>query len=484
MKAREVVRILGVLLVLVVSVALAALPARAQAPIELQAVEPSEGYAGQELELTLWGRGFSRAQEVRVNIRGIEVLDARMESDEALKVYIFIPDHAPPGPRPVEVAASFGPNEVFTAALDQGFWVLERAAEPASPTAGETQGVPVVDGVEPQRVQRGSQLELNVFGRDFSPEAWVEIRGDGVYVHEVEFISREHLRASIEVDEEAAVGWREVVVINPGDQVGGRQHALEVVGEVGPSAPATPFAPSPTPTPPPAGGGLSPLSLAGAAAVLLGLGVTLGRALTLRAQPTWKDTAQLQWQLEAKTELPEPKQACTWACKAEATTDLLKRWKVAALELTPFPLPSGDTPAVKRVEGEVLDRLSEAVHPLYILEDEARTRQRVSPVLDSLLEQIVAWQEEGQTPASFRVDARLARDVKCQFKLYHCEKADAKLDWVDHGMEWKRTLHQPGGKYLGVLRGPTAGEPDFSSRAREELEGFLLHLIKGVRFRP
>jgi hypothetical protein len=199
---------------------------------------------------------------------------------------------------------------------------------------------------------------------------------------------------------------------------------------------------------------------------------------------TWTETAQLQWQLEAQTELPEPKKACTWACKAEATTDLLKRWQVTALELTPLPLPSGKTPAAKRVEGEVLDPLSEAVHPQYILEDEAHTRQRVAPVVDALVEQVAAWEKEGQTPASIRVDARLRRDVKCQFKLYHCEKAGAALEWADHGLEWKRSLHQPGGEYLGVLRGPTADEADFLTRAREELAGLMLQLLKAVRFRP
>jgi hypothetical protein len=224
--------------------------------------------------------------------------------------------------------------------------------------------------------------------------------------------------------------------------------------------------------------------MGGVGVVLLGLGGIIGRVLTLSARLTWKRTAQLQWQLEANTELPEPKYACTWACKVHATTELLKRWKVTALELTPLPLPSVKTPTVKRVdEGEILDRLTEATQPQYFLEDEARTRQRVAPVVDALLEQILAWKKEGQTPASIKVDARLTRDIKCEFKLYHCEIAGVELDWVDSGLKWNGTLHQPGGEYLGVLRGPTAGEPDFTIRAREELEGFMLQLVKGVRFK-
>jgi hypothetical protein len=50
-------------------------------------------------------------------------------------------------------------------------------------------------------------------------------------------------------------------------------------------------------------------------------------------------------------------------------------------------------------------------------------------------------------------------------------------------MKWKGTLHQPGGEFLGILRGPTVNETDFAVRAKEELEGFLLKLIKGVQFK-
>jgi len=453
---KRTVRVLGILLILVGSMVLIVLPVRAQEPIYLKAVEPSEGNPGQELELTLWGGGFGSAQEVRLAMGDIEVLDAWIESDETIMIHVFIPEDAPPGPRPIEVVAVFGSNEEFGTGLDEGFFVLERRSHTS----------PVVDGVEPQRVRRGSQVELNIFGRNFLTEAWVEIGGAGILVNRVEFISSEHLLALIEVEEEAPTGWREVVVINPGGQTGGRQKALQIVGEVPPY------------------GAVPPWVWGGAAVVLLVLGGIIGRILTLSARLTWKRTAQLQWQLEATTELPEPKNACTWACKVHATTDLLKRWKVTALELTPLPLPSGKTPTVKRVdEGEILDRLTEATQPQYFLEDEARTRKRVAPVVNALLEQILTWKKGGQTPASIKIDARLSRDIKCEFKLYHCEIAGVELDWVDSGLKWNGTLHQPGGECLGVLRGPTAGEPDFTIRAREELEGFLLQLVKGVRFK-
>ena len=215
----------------------------------------------------------------------------------------------------------------------------------------------------------------------------------------------------------------------------------------------------------------------------LGAGVAIGRALTLRTQLTWKRTAQVQWQVEAETELPEAKKMCTWACRAKVTADMLKGWQVTGLEVTPYPQPGGKSPPAKRVVGKILDPLTEAAQPQNLLEGEAETRQRVVHVAQALLDQILAWEQEGRTPASIRVDARLTRDIKCQFKLYHCEQAGAKLDWVDSGIKWTGTLHRPGGEYLGVLRGPTAGEPDFAGRARRELEDLLVQLVKSVRFK-
>lgn len=463
---KRILSVLCVLLVLAGSLIVIAFPALAQEPVYLRAVEPSEGRPGEELQLTIRGGGFGDAQEVGLVLAELQVLNVWIESDETIIADVLIPEDAPPGSRPVEVIAVFGPGEEYVAGLEEGFFVLEQEPQPS----------PSVDRVEPQQVGPGSQVELAVFGRDFAPDAWIEIEGEDVYVEGVEFISPEHLQAFVGVEEGVPPGWRAVVVINPDGQAGERARALEVVGE------APPPGPSPTPTPPPEDG--TPLwPWAGGAAVLFGAGVAIGRALSLRTRLTWKRTAQLQWQLEAETELPEPKKMCTWACKANITAEMLKRWEVTALELTAYPQPGSKTPPVKRIVGAILDPLTAAAQPLHVAEGEPQTRQRVARVVEALLEQILTWEREGQTPASIRVDARLSRDIKCQFKLYHCEQAGATLDWVDSGVKWTGTLHRPGGEYLGVVRGPTAGEPDFSGRVHQELEGFLVQLVRSVRFK-
>jgi hypothetical protein len=225
------------------------------------------------------------------------------------------------------------------------------------------------------------------------------------------------------------------------------------------------------------------VGLTGGALLIWMVGFAVGRAVTLRSRLTWKRLAELQWQLEARTKLPEPKQACTWTCQADVAADLLHRWEVKALQLTPLPVSGGKTPPARQVAGEALKPLNEAARIEHILEDEERTGRRLAPVVDALLQQILAWGREGPTPAAIRVDARLAREIKCGFHLYHCEQTAKALSWARR-KTWKRSLHQPAGDCLGVLRGPMADEVDFAARMREELEALLLKLIKGVRFKP
>jgi hypothetical protein len=249
-------------------------------------------------------------------------------------------------------------------------------------------------------------VELNVFGGGFLPGARVEIGGEGILVHSVEFINAEHLLAFVEVRDEAPLGWRPVIVSNPDEQTGGRERALKVV-----DGRETPPGPPPPPPPPPPDG-VPPWVWPGVAVLLGGLGVTIGRALALRTRLTWERMAQLQWQLEATKELPESKEACTWACKAEARADLLARWNVTALQLTPLLLPSGKSLPAKRLEGATLAPLNEAARIRHVLEDEPQTRRRIAPIVDVLLEQILAWKAEGQTPA-FTWQATSNADSNC-----------------------------------------------------------------------
>jgi hypothetical protein len=117
-------------------------------PIALESIAPAEGQPGQELEVSLLGRGFGDASEVFVSIGDLEVWEAWVISDGEIGAVIYIPEDAPPGPRDAEVAVVFGPDEEFSAGLESGFIVLEGEAPPPDETGPEEPPSPD-DFVEP-----------------------------------------------------------------------------------------------------------------------------------------------------------------------------------------------------------------------------------------------------------------------------------------------------------------------------------------------
>lgn len=123
--------------------------ALAQSPVGISAIEPAEGQPGQEMSVTVFGYGFAKARRVLLNMEDIEVLKTSVRSDKELVAFIRIPEEAPPGPRTVEVVADFGPNEVFSATLPDGFMVLGPATLP-TPTQEESAPLPPPEEI-PQR---------------------------------------------------------------------------------------------------------------------------------------------------------------------------------------------------------------------------------------------------------------------------------------------------------------------------------------------
>ncbi len=118
-------------------------------PIDLESITPAEGQPGQGLEVTLQGRGFGDAGEVYVYIGDLEVEEAWVISDREIGGVVFIPEYARPGPRDVELAVVFGPDEEFSASLESGFIVLEGEAHPPD-EIGPPEPPPPDDFVEPR----------------------------------------------------------------------------------------------------------------------------------------------------------------------------------------------------------------------------------------------------------------------------------------------------------------------------------------------
>ncbi len=101
-----VVAILGILIVLI-GVFLTRPGPSVLSEATLNSVDPSEVTPGQEVEIGLYGTGFSGATDYGVSVGEFETLDTWVESDEVIRAVINIPEDAEPGPRDVEISLDF-----------------------------------------------------------------------------------------------------------------------------------------------------------------------------------------------------------------------------------------------------------------------------------------------------------------------------------------------------------------------------------------
>lgn len=309
--------------------------------------------------------------------------------------------------------------------------------------------------------------------------------GGGVEVQDVREIESTRMVAVVSVHEDAQPGARTVAV-----RSGGQQARLDgglVVSGAAPG-PGEPTPPTVAPTAPPGGtgGGDDPdlycaLLWGGATVLLSAASFAAGRGLSLRSKVFVTDQARLQWRVEAKKELPEAKRACQWACQGRAVGKLGDRWSVKWIDLVPLPTRGAALPK-KRVESKDLGGLSKLANLRAIVYSDAEIRSELKAAVDALVAQVRSWEQEGQTPASFEVRAKMEGPVDLSFGLHHCKEVSGKLSWGDPLLSWKGKLNQPAGRNVGVLRGPVAGEVDSAARMRRELEDCLVDLAKELRF--
>ena len=120
-----------------------------ESPVSLESILPPEGQPGQEVEVTLNGRGFAEANEIHLIVGELEVRESWIISDQQMGAILYIPEGAPPGPRDVQVIANFGQDEEFPAVLFEGFTVLgfeapppEESPPPEPPSPGDFEHPP------------------------------------------------------------------------------------------------------------------------------------------------------------------------------------------------------------------------------------------------------------------------------------------------------------------------------------------------------
>lgn len=223
----RVITIVWILLTLIGAWMFTAKPGHAQSQVRLDAVEPPEGQPGQQLELTLLGAGFGGAGEVQVLIGELEVMGAEVLSDDRVLARVYIPEIAPPGPRPVEVVAVFGENEEFRDGLEVGFWVQEPDRPPPGtepppeqppqppPQAPQLQAQVNLRAVEPPEGHPGQELELTLSGNGFPVDCvrcQAQVVIGGFDVQDVRVETNERIVARVRIPEDAPPGPRAVEV--------------------------------------------------------------------------------------------------------------------------------------------------------------------------------------------------------------------------------------------------------------------------------
>ena len=439
-------------------------PVHAQAgPVNFDGFDPHSAPLDTELQLDLRGSGFEMIQDMQIFIDGVAVNGWNIESNEVIRVDVYIPPDTPPGAKRVEINYVVD-DTPFQYVMDDGFEVLP-------PEAAPVDGSMQLFSVDPSVGTPGTVMDIYLNGEGFTPAEDYDVIIAGVDVIGRDIESNGVIHAHIFIPDDAAPGPRrvEAVVIRDGIPISA---ALDEGFRV--SAPVV--APTIPPNPPNSQSWLIWLLIT---VLLSGASFTVGRMLNLRAKLSWKQTAKLQWQLQAQNRLPNAKKVCEWACQKSAKIER-GRWEVTRIELTPLPV-KGKTPPKRYVEGKALDPLNDLINNGGASLE--KIHSHLSDLVSDMMAQIGTWEQVGRSPASIRLDAKLGGAINAEFKLYYAHQTKKGVEWGDELLKWEHNINQPGGEYLGVVRGPTAGEPDFDARARNDLEDCLQDLVKSVRLR-
>ena len=450
-------------------------------PISIEGLQPDSGFPGHEMEVRIFGSGFEQIQDLQIHIDDVEIIAANVESDELIWAAIIIPPDAQPGPKMVALTYILD-NTPFRAVRRDGFEILPSDEQPPASHIE-------LFSVEPAEGSPDTEMEIFLRGAGFASIEEFAVFIEGIEIFNQWIESDELIGLDIYIPEDAQPGWRRIGIEMM--QNGNLAHASLDPGfnvlEIGRRPPPA-TGPSQPGTRGTSGTGgtsatLPPWIWPLTTILLMAASFVLGRGLGYSSKLTWTDKAKLQWRHEANTELPQPQKACQWACKATAGANLLNRWQVTRIDLTPLKV-KGKTAQPKFVDNKdgALDPLNDLANITSALNSRQSRGEKITGLVDELLSQIQAWEREGQSPAAVRLDAKLAGAIDATFGLYHCHQAGGVLSWgKDPLLKWKAKLNQPAGEHLGILRGPAAGEEDFAARARHELQEFILDMMESVQ---
>lgn len=476
-------------------------PSRPERP-EIREVSPGEGECGTEMTLTISGENFK--PEVRVSIReGVEIIRTQRNSSRQLVARIRIHPEAFPGQRKVEVVNPDGQKS-------------EAAFEIFCPSPPE----PLPD-LEVEEVEWDVDVESSLL----VIKARVANKGEIVVM-------------GVEVKAAAYdwIGFTIVPEIGPGDEVTanikleiqdefwGRPHNFEVLadpedmipepnndnnsGEIEvqlpqkpeqpesplptqPEQPTTPTSP-PTRQPEPPSAPPSPQQpepsdstqptgpLPPAVWIVLIIIFVIG-GITFSISFRIRGLRRLKWQEKAKEEKPPVEcQPCTWYCRKVELEAGLKLYKISHLGISASDPESGEPYKERQDKGRLIDFLNKVVESQRQGEDLNKFKEKLSPLVKELLQQIVDWLSSEPKSRDVSITGHLeGSEITFQFILYHCKRKGGGNVWgvVD---KWKKKIKDEREKPVGVLRDFNPDAPELVDNLTPKLTHLLMQFIEKV----
>jgi hypothetical protein len=374
----------------------------------------------------------------------------------------------------------------------------------ASPAFAQ-EAPPVLGGVDPPEAACGGELELIVFGRNFTDSTQVEFGVDGIEIYYVEFLSPQELQVGLFIGEEAPAGSWPVTVRDPEtgledvrEQVftivceGQDQPApTEVVGPVEPGGDDS-GQPGPDQTDrdqpdtdfrePESGGARRlrwPLLLFGGLGALLA-GALVALVMSVALRPSTRRRHRRQWEKQAQD--GEPQQPCqvqSRYCQREVEI-ALQRSRIAKLSLMASPLEGDFSNREHWVRGEAAGSLDSIVNAYKRGASEADLQPRVDTLGGVVAREIVAWLGRVETAQRVALSAhREGVETTITFTLYRCVQKGPQTVWEEED-KWEVSYQQERDELVGSVILQNPGQPGLDAPLAVDLARLLMRFVAQV----
>ncbi len=419
---------------------------------QLIKLAPAEAVQGSEQTAWVVGKDLQENSTVAFAGRGIQVTSKKLHSSELLEMQLTIDPDASVGSRDLVVRSGQSRSRPAVT-LNDALRVIPRPALP-----------PRIHSIEPSTFDVGQVLVVQVTGEQLAGISDVRVfpESHGIVIRSVESMSASTARVQLEIDSNAVFGRHELIPHGADPDI--RQGQFSVL----------------TAAAQPAQSGIVPFVLGGLGVVVFLVGSYIAGFITGRITDVpWPRFAKHLWERAAETDLPNPRQVCTWTCKAEAGVKI-NDWEVTSL-LVESVLPDRKDPQEQRsLSGSTLQALNDLGRFKELLKGDEGAEQEIRPLVDAVLGIVASWRDAGRSPATIRLTVALKKPMATRFSLLHCEQVDGQTTWIEK-RSWSRTVKAGEPEVLGLIQGPHANERDFSGRAGTEISELLVSLIRRVQ---